>query len=34
VPELPEVEYTRRLLRPAVEGARFRRVITRRANLR
>ena len=34
MPELPEVEYTRRLLRPALEGARFRRVITRRANLR
>ena len=34
MPELPEVEYTRRLLRPALEGARFVRVITRRANLR
>jgi formamidopyrimidine-DNA glycosylase len=34
VPELPEVEYTRRLLCHALEGARFRRVITRRANLR
>jgi formamidopyrimidine-DNA glycosylase len=34
VPELPEVEYTRRLLRPAMEGARFTRVITRRADLR
>lgn len=34
MPELPEVEYTRRLLRPALEGARFRRVLTRRANLR
>ena len=34
VPELPEVEYTRRLLRPALEGARFVRVTTRRADLR
>jgi formamidopyrimidine-DNA glycosylase len=34
VPELPEVEYTRRQLRPAMEGARFVRVVTRRANLR
>jgi formamidopyrimidine-DNA glycosylase len=34
MPELPEVEYTRRMLRPALEGARFVRVITRRADLR
>jgi formamidopyrimidine-DNA glycosylase len=34
MPELPEVEYTRRLLRPAMEGARFEQVILRRANLR
>ena len=34
MPELPEVEYTRRLLRPALEGARFVRVTTRRADLR
>jgi formamidopyrimidine-DNA glycosylase len=34
VPELPEVEYTRRLLRPALEGARFEQVILRRAGLR
>src|SRR5688500_20115650 len=34
MPELPEVEYTRRLLRPAMEGARFEHVILRRANLR
>jgi formamidopyrimidine-DNA glycosylase len=34
VPELPEVEYTRRLLRPAMEGARFEQVILRRAKLR
>jgi formamidopyrimidine-DNA glycosylase len=34
VPELPEVEYTRRLLRPAMEGARFVRVLARRPDLR
>jgi formamidopyrimidine-DNA glycosylase len=34
VPELPEVEYTRRQLRRAMAGARIRRVITRRSNLR
>jgi formamidopyrimidine-DNA glycosylase len=34
VPELPEVEFTRRLLRPAMEGARFVRVLARRADLR
>jgi formamidopyrimidine-DNA glycosylase len=34
VPELPEVEYTRRRLRAAMEGARIERVLTRRANLR
>jgi formamidopyrimidine-DNA glycosylase len=34
MPELPEVEYTRRQLRPVMEGARFVRVVTRRASLR
>jgi formamidopyrimidine-DNA glycosylase len=34
VPELPEVEHTRRLLQRAMAGARIRRVILRRANLR
>jgi formamidopyrimidine-DNA glycosylase len=34
VPELPEVEYVRRMLRPAMAGARIDRVLTRRANLR
>ena len=34
VPELPEVEYVRRLLRRAMEGARIERVLLRRADLR
>jgi formamidopyrimidine-DNA glycosylase len=34
VPELPEVEYTRRQLQRAMAGARINRVLTRRANLR
>jgi formamidopyrimidine-DNA glycosylase len=34
VPELPEVERVRRELRPAMEGARFERVIVRRRDLR
>jgi formamidopyrimidine-DNA glycosylase len=34
VPELPEVEYVRRLLRRAMEGARIERVLVRRPNLR
>jgi formamidopyrimidine-DNA glycosylase len=34
VPELPEVEYVRRLLRPAMEGARIERVLARRPDLR
>jgi formamidopyrimidine-DNA glycosylase len=34
VPELPEVEATRRLLAPAMRHARFDRVLLRRANLR
>ena len=34
VPELPEVETVRRLLEPAMRGARFRRVILNRPNLR
>ena len=34
VPELPEVEAVRRELAPAMRGARFRRVIVRRAGLR
>ncbi len=34
VPELPEVETIRRLLAPAMQGARFRRVILNRPNLR
>ena len=34
MPELPEVEYVRRLLRPVMEGAAFERVLTRRPNLR
>lgn len=34
MPELPEVEYVRRFLRPAMEGARIDQVILRRADLR
>jgi formamidopyrimidine-DNA glycosylase len=34
VPELPEVETVRRMLEPAMQGARFRRVIVNRPNLR
>ena len=34
MPELPEVEYTRRRLQRAMAGARIRRVLTRRADLR
>jgi len=34
VPELPEVEYVRRFLQPAMEGARIDQVILRRADLR
>ena len=34
MPELPEVEYVRRLLRRAMEGARIERVLLRRPNLR
>jgi formamidopyrimidine-DNA glycosylase len=34
LPELPEVETIRRLLEPAMRGARFRRVIVNRPNLR
>ena len=34
MPELPEVEYTRRQLQRAMAGARIARVVTRRANLR
>jgi formamidopyrimidine-DNA glycosylase len=34
LPELPEVETIRRLLDPAMQGARFRRVIINRPNLR
>lgn len=34
VPELPEVEYVRRLLRPAMVGARIERVLARRPDLR
>ena len=34
MPELPEVETIRRILAPAMQGARFRRVILNRANLR
>lgn len=34
MPELPEVEATRRLLEPVMLGARFERVVLRRANLR
>jgi formamidopyrimidine-DNA glycosylase len=34
LPELPEVEYTRRRLQRAMAGARIRRVLLRRANLR
>jgi formamidopyrimidine-DNA glycosylase len=34
VPELPEVEYVRRFLRPAMAGARIEQVVLRRANLR
>jgi len=34
VPELPEVETVRRMLEPAMRGARFRRVILNRPNLR
>jgi formamidopyrimidine-DNA glycosylase len=34
VPELPEVEYIRRQLRPAMQGARIERVLARRPDLR
>lgn len=34
MPELPEVEYVRRFLQPAMEGARIDQVILRRADLR
>jgi len=34
MPELPEVEYARRQLRPAMEGARIQRVLARRPDLR
>ena len=34
MPELPEVETVRRMLQPAMQGARFRRVILNRPNLR
>ena len=34
VPELPEVETVRQMLEPAMRGARFRRVIVNRPNLR
>jgi formamidopyrimidine-DNA glycosylase len=34
VPELPEVEYVRRLLRPVMQGARIERVLVRRPTLR
>jgi formamidopyrimidine-DNA glycosylase len=34
VPELPEVEAVRRMLRPAMEGARFEQVVIRRPDLR
>ena len=34
MPELPEVEYVRRMLRPAMLGARLERVLARRATLR
>ena len=34
MPELPEVEYVRRMLRSAMEGARITRVLARRPNLR
>jgi formamidopyrimidine-DNA glycosylase len=34
VPELPEVEYARRQLRPVMEGARIERVLARRRDLR
>lgn len=34
MPELPEVEAARRLLEPAMSGARFDRVLVRRADLR
>ena len=34
MPELPEVETVRRRLQPVMEGARFRRVVLRRAGLR
>ncbi|MSO35962.1 MAG: bifunctional DNA-formamidopyrimidine glycosylase/DNA-(apurinic or apyrimidinic site) lyase [Acidobacteria bacterium] len=34
MPELPEVETVRRMLEPAMQGARFRRVIVNRPNLR
>ena len=34
MPELPEVEYIRRLLRPAMQGRRIERVVVRRPNLR
>jgi len=34
MPELPEVEAVRRDLEPAMQGARFERVLLRRSNLR
>ncbi|MEO7134714.1 MAG: DNA-formamidopyrimidine glycosylase family protein, partial [Vicinamibacterales bacterium] len=34
MPELPEVETVRQMLEPAMRGARFRRVILNRPNLR
>jgi formamidopyrimidine-DNA glycosylase len=34
LPELPEVEYVRRLLKPAMQGARIERAVLRRADLR
>ena len=34
MPELPEVEYTRRQLQRAMSGARITRAVTRRGNLR
>lgn len=34
MPELPEVEYVRRMLRPAMAGARIERVLVRRPDLR
>ena len=34
MPELPEVEAVRREIAPAMQGARFERVLLRRSNLR